>query len=217
MSRRAVHFNSIQVHRALGISQGEGFTLADLSPGINLIHGPNGSGKSTTAQVIQELLWAGRTGLERPTVSGRFHDSNTDWQVTIDAGYVQTECNGRSGIVPDLGPPENRHRYHLALHELIGADNADFAKAITDASQGGYDLEGAARALGFTERPSSPRKQSSQLKEARDKVTESLRHQQTIDHAAGQSPALRLEREQAADAEGRISLLNKAAEISPGN
>ncbi|MCF7974589.1 MAG: hypothetical protein K9N55_12290 [Phycisphaerae bacterium] len=212
MSRRAVHFDSIQIHRALGISQGEGFTLTDLSPGVNLIHGPNGSGKSTTARVIQELLWAGHTGLERPTVSGQFQDGQTEWEVDIDAGYVQTACQGQSGIVPDLGPPENRHRYHLALHELIAADNADFAKAITEASQGGYDLDSAAGALGYSERPSSPRKQSSQLKVAQDKVKDALRHQQGIDQAASQLPELRKDREQAVEAEDKIRLLEKAAE-----
>jgi hypothetical protein len=72
--------------------------------------------------------------------------------------------------LPELGPPENRHRYHLALHELIGADNVDFAKAIADASQGGYDLESAAAALGFSPRPPAPRGQAHALQQCRQAV-----------------------------------------------
>ena len=153
MTDRVIHFDAVTIHRVPGFRHGEGFTLSGLSPGINLIHGPNGSGKSTTARVIQELLWPGRTGLERPTVAGQFRDGERVWRVQLDAGHVETTCDGRSGTLPELGPPENRHRYQLALHELIGADNAEFAKAIADASQGGYDLESAAAVLGFTPRP----------------------------------------------------------------
>ena len=210
MTDRAVHFEAIEVHRVLGIKHGEGFKLTDLSHGVNLIHGPNGSGKSTTALVIQELLWTGRTGLERPTVAGRFRDADINWWISIEAGHAQTTCDGQPGTVPELGPPENRHRYHLALHELIGDDNAEFAKAIADASQGGYDLEAAAGELRFTDRPSSPRKQSKQLKESRHAVEGAGRDQRDIDLAAGQLPDLRKQRDEAAAAERHINLLQKA-------
>jgi pantothenate kinase-related protein Tda10 len=62
MTDRAVQFEKLKIHRVeRRVGRGEGFELADLSPSVALIHGPNGSGKSTTALVIQELLWPGRT------------------------------------------------------------------------------------------------------------------------------------------------------------
>lgn len=158
MTKRVVHFDRVEIRRVLGIAHQDGFQLSDLSPGVNVIHGPNGSGKSTAAVVIHELLWPGRTGLTRPTVSGRFRDGETDWSVDIDAGHVETRRDGNPGSVPELGPAENRGRYRLALHELVTDDNAGFAKLIADASHGGYDLESAARELRFADRPPAANK-----------------------------------------------------------
>ena len=134
MTERAVHFTEIEVHRVMGIGRDQGFTLSDLSEGVNLVYGPNGSGKSTTARAIQELLWPGRTGLDRPSVSGSLDDEGNIWKIEIDAGHPTSSCNGRTGTTPEWGPSENRHRYRLALHELITDENSDFAyrEAVSD-------------------------------------------------------------------------------------
>ncbi len=79
MSEKSLHFTDISVYRALGIQQGDEFEFSGISSGVNLICGPNGSGKSTTALIIQELLWPGRTGLERPSANGKFTIDNTRW------------------------------------------------------------------------------------------------------------------------------------------
>lgn len=210
MSEQGVHFEELQLHRVLGIGHGEGFALPDLCPGINLIHGPNGSGKSTTARTIQELLWPCRTGLERPTAAGKFREGESAWSITIDAGHAEASRNGRLEALPEFGPPENRRRYHLALHELIGDENADFAKAIADASQGGYDLEAAASTLGFTERPSSPRRLAQQLNNAQETVRTARRRQRDIEDAARQLDDLRRQRDEAVAAQGNVDLLGKA-------
>ena len=213
MTDRSVHFDKLTISRMPGIQHGEGFELSDLSPGINVIHGPNGSGKSSTARVIQELLWPGRTGLERPTVSGEFREGERRWQVHLDAGHPEITGDGRTGTVPELGPPEHRHRYHLALDALMGGDNTDFAKSIVDASQGGYDLEAAAAALGFTERPGAPRKQAGLLKERCDHVEAARRKQRDVERDATQLDDLRRQRELATAAARTIELLEKAQEF----
>jgi len=210
MTDRAVHFEAIEIHRVRGIGQGEGFELSDLSPGVNLIHGPNGSGKSTTALVIQELLWSGRTGLQRPTVAGRIRDGESEYRVSIDAGHVETTYAGEA--VPELGPPETRHRYRLALHELIGDDDSDSAKAIADASQGGYDLEAAAATLGFTERPSSSRKQSNRYKEVQQAAAEARRLQSDIRQDDDELDDIRKQRDRATAAGREIGMLEKAGD-----
>ncbi len=212
MTDRAVHLEEIQIHRVLGIHHGDGFTVSGLSSGVNLIHGPNGAGKSTTARVIQELLWPGRTGIERPTVAGQFQDGDAKWRINIDAGYVEASCNGTTGTVPAFGPPENRHRYHLTLPELIIADNASFAKAIADASQGGYDLEAAADSLGFTDRPSSPRSLAANFKVRRDNADATRRRHREIEQAGAQLRELREQRLLAIAAAQNIALLTKAGE-----
>jgi DNA repair exonuclease SbcCD ATPase subunit len=210
MTPRAVHFDEVEIHRVLDIQRGEGFRLSELSSGVNLIHGPNGSGKSATARTIQELLWPAHTELQRPTVAGRFRDGEASWSIDIDAGHVEAACNGHTGTLPELGPAERRNCYHLALHELIRDDNANFAKSIADASQGGYDLDSAANALGFTDRPSSPRGLVNKLKESRDAVDAARRHQRDIEVAAAELTDLRQQRNDAIEAERNIGLLQKA-------
>ena len=210
MTKRSVHFGRVGIRRVLGIAHEEGFQLSSLSPGVNLIHGPNGSGKSTAAVVIQELLWPGRTGLARPTVSGTFRDGETHWEVDIDAGHVETTCDGKPGSVPELGPAENRGRYRLALHELVTDKNADFAKLIADASHGGYDLESAARELQFTDRPSAAHKSAKLYKEVFRAVKEAQQSLAEIEGDDGQLPELLTQRTAAAAAARRIGLLEKA-------
>ena len=210
MTERSVRFERIGVRRVMGISHEDGFELSGLSPGVNLIYGPNGSGKSTAALVLQELLWPGRTGLERPTVNGSFRDAETDWRIEIDAGHVETTCDGKPGSLPELGPPENRGRYRLALHELVSGDNAEFAKLIADASHGGYDLEAAAKELRFSDRPSAPSKQARLLKESLAEVKDATRGQREVEREEEQLPALRSQRMASAEALRQIDLLEKA-------
>ena len=209
MSDRSVQFQSIHIEKVLGILKGEGFTLSELSPGVNLIYGPNGSGKSTTAVAIQELLWSGRTGLNRPSLRGQFIDGTTGWSVDIDAGYVESQRAGQPGMVPEFGPPERRRRYHLALHELLSDDNADFAKTVADASQGGYDLEKAAEDLHFKDRPTSPRKQIAALKDISRKIEEARHVQSQLKQNADRLPDLRDQRDEVLKADRKVALLEK--------
>lgn len=212
MTKRVVHFDRVEIRRVLGIAHQDGFQLSDLSPGVNVIHGPNGSGKSTAAVVIHELLWPGRTGLTRPTVSGRFRDGETDWSVDIDAGHVETRRDGNPGSVPELGPAENRGRYRLALHELVTDDNAGFAKLIADASHGGYDLESAARELRFADRPPAANKSAKVYQEVFRAVKKARQSLAKIESDEGQLPALNTQRAAASAAARRIGLLEKAKE-----
>ena len=212
MNQRAVHFEVVEIHRAIGIDHGKGFEIPGLSPRVNLIHGPNGSGKSTTARVIQEILWPGRTGLDRPTVGGGFVDGGDHWRVDVDAGHPEASCNGESGVAADLGPPEQRHRYRLSLHELIDEDNADFAKLIVDASQGGYDVDAEAQRLRYRERPASPRKELQRLRDAEAAVQVARQRQRQIEEAASTLSDLERKVSEATAAQERLALLRKALE-----
>ena len=210
MNQRSIQFETIHVGRVLGIGYGEGFTLTDLSPCVNLIHGPNGSGKTTTARVIQELLWPGCNGIQRPTVSGRYRESGTAWEVKIEAGHAEVTASDQSANVPPVGPKEDRHRYRVALHELIVDDNASFASAVANLTQGGYDLELAERELGYTERPSMPRGLANELKRCQDAVDTARGQQRDIEAETRKLDQLRKERDEAATAEREIELLKKA-------
>lgn len=212
MTLDPVHFETIEVHRAMGIARGKGFSLTELSAGVNLIVGPNGSGKSTTARVIQELLWPGRTGLERPSVAGRFSNGQDSCQIDIDAGHCEVLRNGKAASIPEFGPPENRRRYYLPLYELLHDENSDFAKVIADKSQGGFDLEEAAKKLGFRERMRSRNRESQTLRELYAKVADAKRRQKELQGDFAHLAQLHKEYSEALDAEVEIDLLKLAVQ-----
>lgn len=163
---RALWFHEVEVRRARGIGLRDGFRLPDLVPGINLISGSNGSGKSTTALAIQELLWPGETDLFRPSLAGILRDGDSVLDLEVEAGFPTLRRDGREEGVAAFAPAESRTRHHLALPELLHSTDRVFAKRVADASRGGYDLTAAARELGFTPRPSSPRARRQALDEA---------------------------------------------------
>ncbi len=144
-------FKNVEIVRARGIRRGEGFKLENLAGGVNLVHGPNGSGKTTTMLALQELLWPTRTGLKRATLSADLASESDRIRVEIEAGHAVCTRNGAPIDAPQSSPREMRKRYRLALHELLTAEDVDFAQTIVTESQGGIDVARIAQELGFSE------------------------------------------------------------------
>lgn len=180
MPERSLQFEELSVHQARGIHHGDGFKIEDLSDCINIVHGRNGSGKSTTALVIHELLWPGKTELVRPSVSGFIREDERAWEILIEPGHREWRLNGTVESGPELGPPEIRHRYRLALEELIAGEDEQFAKEIADATQGGFDLEAAANRASFNKVPPARRAAAAAAKEADDKWRSAADRQREI-------------------------------------
>jgi len=214
MSGDALIFERIRVDRVPGVRRGEGFTIDsnDLSPGINIVHGPNGSGKSTTARVIHELIWPGQTGVVRASVAADFQWRSSRWHVEVDSGHPVWWRDGQAAERPDAGPPETRHRYRLALHELIHDDNAAFAKAVADATQGGFDLDRAAKALGFLQVPKTHRAQRNDVDSAGRHLHAARDRQRKIEDDARQLDDLERQRREAVAAGQHVERLNRALE-----
>jgi DNA repair exonuclease SbcCD ATPase subunit len=212
MSDSAVSITRISIHRVPGIPRDHGFSIDELSHGVNIIYGPNGSGKSTTARCLHGLLWPYTTGMERPSFSGEFGLNEHVWSVEVDAGYPRVRRDGEHADVPSIGPAENRRRYHLALDELIQkeADHGNFAKIIAEESHGGYDLETAAERLGFRDKPKNRSKERKTLDEAKGARQEAQRRQEDLDDAARGLNGLRRAYEDAKAAERRLDAIERA-------
>lgn len=146
-------FRSLSVRHMPGFED-EGFKLDDLEPCINIVTGRNASGKTTAARALGLLLWpsdehAWHAG--RAEVSGEVVLQGKEWTLEVRNGQVNYL---QEGIRKDHFPApaeQTRDRYNLALHELIRSDDDAFAERIMRESAGGYDLDEAARSLGYTD------------------------------------------------------------------
>ena len=209
--RPGLRFTEIQIRQMPGFPDGAP-GLKDLSPGINVIYGPNAVGKTTTARAIQALIWPRARGQERYSLYGFFELDGETWRVDLNSGGLELQQQGLAAAAhPVSASAEVRDRYRLGLHELVAADNRRFAEAVQRESVGGYDLDEAARLLGFVDR--SPRKGSEYqaLNKAAEGVRTARYRQEQLYQKESELTGLETRRQQALEAQKRLTELEQAA------
>ncbi len=151
MSGTPLHIKSIHIHQLHGIKGKDAYSLDGFSKGINIIFGPNASGKSTTASALQEIMWPQSCGDKKRSIDGQLSIAEDGWSARLEPGNIQYLKNGQEDSLPSLGAKELKGKYHLSLHDLLqeGTRNLEFARVISAASQGGFDLPSAAEKLNF--------------------------------------------------------------------
>lgn len=215
MTDDALLVDEVDVIRAPGFDTG-GFPVADLSPGINIVHGPNASGKTTLARSMQWLLWPDE-GADRLSLTGKLSLNGESWRVDVDPGRVRYQRNGQDANGPNLPPADQRDRYHLALHDLLQQDtrNETFAKTIKRESAGGYDLAAAYEALDFSESASDRRLSVvSDVEQALEDWRQAKAEVRDLRDEQNRLSSLRRELEDAKDARERVNLLDQAIEYA---
>jgi uncharacterized protein YhaN len=175
----ALRFERLRVQRMPGIRDG-GFELDGLAAGLNIVHGPNASGKTTTARAIEALLWPNAAAPPDALLTARFRHGDSPWDVDVAGGRGRYQRDGADAAGPALPPADGRDRYHLSLDELLRADDAGFARSIARESAGGYDLAAAARILDPRRAASRCSRELAALREARARLDEARRHQQSL-------------------------------------
>lgn len=200
--RSALVFRQLNIRRTPGIETP--FVVENLTAGINITYGPNASGKSTTAQVLQMLLWNDLPGWQRASLAGRIDLDGSEWAVDIDAGVASTRRDGSEGGRLPVDGIDYRDRYVLTLHDLLQADNSDFAAVILRESAGGYDIEAARDLLGYgivsgrpTNRSRSHRNAQQHVRQASQEQRRLIEEQQSLSelsekHRAAQSAVVRV-------------------------
>jgi DNA repair exonuclease SbcCD ATPase subunit len=198
---------------------GRHFNLAveDVGPGVNVIAGPNGCGKTTLARAIEVLVWPTSHSWERPIVDGVFQLEGSRWHVNVESGRVQFQSSSGANGPPPVPPHEHRDRYHLYLHDLLSATEGsekDLAQVILQEAQGGYDVPGAAGALGLGEyKKGRSLTETQNLLGAQKRVEEARQKQQDLEEEERSLNELEQQREEAREAAVRRDALTQATAL----
>lgn len=211
--RDALVFERLRVRRLLGID--DGYELADLVPGLNVIHGPNTSGKTTTARALESALWPRAVEYSPVSLAAEFRIGNSGWELDLEGQEAQYRANG--GVIegPVLPASEVRGRYYLSLHDLLQTDDSDLAAAVVRESIGGYDLDAAIKQLGVRERVSPSRTtEHKKLRSAEARVRAARESQRALQDEEHKLAELEARQEEVSAARLRVRLLEAALEYA---
>jgi len=218
MSGRVLRFSELHVSRVPGVLPGGQFTLRDLSPDVNLIFGPNGSGKTLAGRSLLALIWPGHTRLMRPTLSGTWMLDDHQWVIDLDGGHPAWRKDGASADPPALPPGESQSHHWLGLKELLVDDGSDgqatdaFAQRISREMLGGYDLDAAALALGFSDHPPRPRNDLEAYQAERSAVEAARSNERALHQRAEELDVLQQRSAAAKAADETVRRLERALE-----
>ncbi|WP_157621538.1 ATP-binding protein [Salisaeta longa] len=207
-------FSHIQVHRLYGLNHN--LKVEDLTDGVNIIYGSNASGKTTLARAIQMMIWAKRGSDDRPVLSGTFRMGASAWHVERDGNRVKYQKDAQAAPPPSVPPASYHARYHLYLPDLLAAtDGADaFAKHILEEAQGGIDLEGAGRNLGFGVPTRNKNKTARAVEDARSQVRKTKAKQEKLREKERSLNDLRRQHKKAQEAGLQVRALEQAMTVA---
>ena len=207
---KVLNFTSLELRRMPGIDP-PGFSLDQLTPGINVIHGPNAAGKTSVARALNGLLWPRRNNLDRAVLRANFEVDGQDWFVKRDGSKRVFQRDGSPVNPPALPPAEQADRYNLPLHELLQntTTNQDFAERIIRELYGGYDIPSAMNQLGFDDSPSGIGKTTRSAREAVAQVEQARQRLRELEQEARELQHLRQKREKASEASRTLDVLKQ--------
>ncbi len=218
MNRSSLVFKSIEVRRFRGFQEREHeFKLPSdtFSAGLNIIHGPNASGKTTAALAMQELIWPDTHAKSRLSLTGRYNIGADEWQLEIDSGNLVWQHLNGSRERPEIPAGPMRKSYHLALHELLKADDHDLARLIQNEINGGLDIQAAGDNLGFSDRiPKNTVGQCRRLQATKAAVARLQKAQHSLVVQSEELERLRVEKENASQARDMGALLGTLAKFA---
>ena len=131
----------LDIQRLPGIS--EGFVVAGLKDGINLITGPNATGKSSLLRALRYLLREPqRVDPDALSLAAEFSSGEARFKVTRTGRQITWTRNSEPSLRPALPGPEQIERYRLSMEHLLKADDADegLATELLLSLRGGFDI-----------------------------------------------------------------------------
>jgi len=215
VSGEPVILRKLGVHRMPGIPRAAGFVVEGLQPGVNVVIGPNGSGKTTMVRAIEELFWPGRDRTLQPSLSTTLTIEGTSWQAEVEGRSVRWRREGTEAAAPDVGTPELRHRYRLALAEMVNATEQDnaFSNEVSRAMVGGFDLAEVGSAGSYGSRPSGMMARRTAAQQAHQQLEQAMQAERALEQRRTRElPELERELESARAAERLERACGRAVE-----
>lgn len=147
-AKQKLAIQEMDVRALPGIPGGLNLKEIKLSDRLNIITGPNGSGKSSLARAMGHALWMkGERGCRAHF--GATVDT-TNWVFTIDGSAARATKGNEAEHRPPEPIEKGWERYALALDQLIKGEDKNLGKTIRTELNGGYDVEAAAKDLGYS-------------------------------------------------------------------
>lgn len=161
---------SLTLHRLPGFKH-RGFKLQEevIGRGLNVVIGPNGSGKTSICQAICKILWPQKVDQCTPaSIHSEWEHDNETFTVSVEDDHCIPSLGGKTHLVK---LPDERFAscFIMTIDYLFHADDPEFAQKISEEIAGGFDIEGAGRAIAPG---SSGKKEIEEWKEARRDFSE---------------------------------------------
>ncbi|MEQ9616830.1 MAG: hypothetical protein RLN60_02215 [Phycisphaerales bacterium] len=140
------------------------------------------------------------------------------WVIDLDGGHPTWRRDGVPADPPALPPGESRAHHWLGLKELLVDDGLDgqatnaFAQRISREMLGGYDLDAAVSALGFSDHPTRPRKDLEAYQAERSAVVDARSNERALHDRAEELDALQRRSAAAKAADENVRRLERALE-----
>lgn len=121
----------------------KGFSLGELSDGLNLIVGPNASGKTTICRAIRGLLWPDTLEKRRSVfLDAQWDRKGQTLGMEIEGGQLSCKQDGASCDPPDLPDASLASCFTITVDDLFVDTKTDqgLADRVSRAMAGGYNL-----------------------------------------------------------------------------
>lgn len=158
------------------------FQLDGLSDGVNVLVGPNASGKSSVVRAVVALLDPSAYRTRGVIVEGDFEDDEGTLQARRVGDEVAWHRAGVRVAAPPLPEPHLLPCYTLRIEDLtaLGDTDARIASALAREASGGYDLNAARDAAGFSVKARHGQAEQQALARAKDEVRAAQRAHEAL-------------------------------------
>ena len=151
----------------------QGFSLDELSQGLNLVIGPNASGKTTACRAIQGLLWPETLSDVSPVaLLGEWVEDGDVLLLRVEGTRRTCQRDGAPAEAPPLPGSHLATCFTITIDDLFEGKDTDDALAARVAREmaGGYDLNAVRQTDVLSLSRTHGRKELDALKKARETV-----------------------------------------------